>query len=115
MSAVLFTATRLNLIDVYKRQAEDLGRIKITKQSAASSQDKLKGVKFNVINTQGKTVDTITTGSDGTATTKFLPVGTYTLKELTPVSYTHLPLKWSHFTITNHCKKGLDIYETCWN
>lgn len=62
------------------------GRITITKKDADTAAV-LKGAVFEIYS-GSKVVDTITTGSDGTATSKNLPLGTYSVKEKTaPVNY----------------------------
>ena len=43
---------------------------------------KLAGVSFDVFDSSGKKVDTITTNKDGNALTKLLPEGKYTVKEV---------------------------------
>lgn len=59
-------------------------RIKIVKKD--SSDTLLSGAKFQIVNSSGTVVDTLTTGSDGTATSKDLPYGNYTVKETVPPS-----------------------------
>lgn len=44
----------------------------------------LSGAVFSVLGSNGAQVDTITTGADGTATSKALPLGSYTIHETTP-------------------------------
>lgn len=57
------------------------GQIKLTKVDHYQKDKKLSGVTFEIRDSNGKVVDTITTGKDGTALSKLLPEGTYTVKE----------------------------------
>ena len=60
------------------------GRIQITKKIANTVDGTTapeKGAKFDVIDKNGKTVDTIVTGDNGIGTSKNLPYGTYTVKQ----------------------------------
>ena len=66
------------------------GRLEILKVAADGSAlakvdagDSLAGAVFEIYNAKGKLVDRITTDSSGRATTKKLPVGEYTGKEVT--------------------------------
>ncbi len=64
------------------------GRIKVVKNDSetnsckALGQATLKGAKFNILDHNNNVVDTITTGDDCTATSKYLPYGKYTIKEV---------------------------------
>ncbi len=64
------------------------GKIKITKHDSetksctALGQATLVGAKFNILDHNNKVVDTITIGDDCTATSKYLPYGKYTVKEV---------------------------------
>jgi len=66
------------------------GKIKITKvdsetnTTTAQGQATLVGAKYNVIDSSGNVVSTLTIGEDKTATTNNLPLGTYTIKEISP-------------------------------
>ena len=66
------------------------GKIKITKVDSETNttnpqgQATLVGAKYNVIDSSGKVVDTLTIGSDSTAITGHMPLGTYTIKEVSP-------------------------------
>ena len=64
------------------------GQIKVLKrdaQTGATPQGSatLAGAKIEIYNKAGSVVDTLTTDSKGEATSKMLPVGTYTVKEVT--------------------------------
>jgi len=56
-------------------------RIQITKTDRRDSSRGLSGAVFAIKDAYGKTVDTITTDSQGIATSGLLPMGTYTLVE----------------------------------
>ena len=66
------------------------GKIKITKVDSENNtttpqgQATLVGAKYNVINSSGTVVTTLTIGDDKTAITGHLPLGTYTIKEVSP-------------------------------
>ena len=67
----------------FKVKIENIGYGKITKQDEESGV-KLSGAKYGIYTDSACTnkVDTITTGSDGTATSKALVAGTYYVKEI---------------------------------
>lgn len=58
------------------------GKIKVIKQDKENNEIKLASVKFDVINGKGEIVETLVTNSVGEATTKDLPIGKYTIKEI---------------------------------
>jgi len=66
------------------------GKVKINKVDSetnsckAQGQATLVGAKYNIIDSNGNIVDTLTIGSDCSATSKNLPLGTYTIKEKSP-------------------------------
>ncbi len=63
---------------VVQTNKKAVGQITITKNGEG---EVLAGTVFDVLNAQGRVVDTITTGTNGKATTKELPLGKYTLVE----------------------------------
>lgn len=65
------------------------GHIKIEKIDKDYTNIKLSGAVFEIYNSKGTKVDTLTTGNDGTATSKELPLKeTYTVKEVkAPLNY----------------------------
>ena len=85
------------------------GKIQITKK-IVNTIDNLTapeaGAKFDVSNASGTVVDTITIGEDGIGTSKNLPYGTYTVKQVSGQAGTILVEPWS-VTISEHGK----IYE----
>jgi len=58
------------------------GQIQITKQDKENNDIKLEGVEFQIIDRNNKIVDQIKTNLNGIATTKKLPIGEYTIKEI---------------------------------
>ena len=58
----------------------ELGKIKVTKIEEHNN-GKIAGATFQVKNSGGTVVANLTTGSDGTATTGWLPYGNYTITE----------------------------------
>ena len=58
------------------------GQIKITKQDKENNNIKLEGVEFHIIDSNNRAVDEIKTNSVGVAVTKRLPIGEYTIKEI---------------------------------
>lgn len=62
-----------------------MGKIRITKANADTSLGtySLSGAVFNIKDADGKIVDTVTTNSTGKATSKSLPLGTYSVQEIT--------------------------------
>ena len=58
-------------------------RIQITKTDGRDIYRGLPGAVFDIKDAYGKTVDTLTTGSTGIAISGLLPMGTYTLTEVT--------------------------------
>ena len=70
------------------------GKIKLSKidfknnNTTASGDGRLIGAKYGVYNSDGKLVTTLTIGDDCTATTDYLELGTYTIRELeAPIGY----------------------------
>lgn len=75
-------------ISVISKDEVIKGRIKVNKQDGetnsckALGQATLKGAKFEILDHNNNVVDTITTGDDCTALSKYLPYGKYTIKEV---------------------------------
>lgn len=57
------------------------GQIEVYKVDEEDNTYKLEGVEFQVINTNNKIVETITTNSEGYAITSRIPIGEYIIKE----------------------------------
>lgn len=71
---------------VTQKNNAPVGNIQITKQGPGG--EKVQGAKYNINNASGQTVDTVTTGVNGIAKTKNLPLGNYTVVEIAvPVPY----------------------------
>ena len=65
-----------------------LGKINILKVDSADEDVKLLGAVFEVKDSEGTVVDTITTGENGVGTSKELPYGSYTVEEVSaPTGY----------------------------
>lgn len=58
------------------------GQIQITKQDTENENIKLEGIEFQVTDSNDVVLDEIKTNSDGIAITKRLPIGEYTIKEV---------------------------------
>lgn len=58
------------------------GQIKIIKEDKENSNVKLEGVKFQLTNNKGNVVDRLITNKDGEAISNKLPIGKYTVKEI---------------------------------
>lgn len=85
------------------------GKIQITKK-IVNTVDNLSaaeaGAKFNVKNSSGAVVDTITIGEDGVGVSKDLPYGTYTVTQISGQAGTILVDSWT-VTVNEHNK----VYE----
>lgn len=58
------------------------GQIQITKQDKENNEIKLEGVEFQILDSSNNVVDEIKTDMVGVAITKRLPIGEYTIKEI---------------------------------
>lgn len=103
--------------NIYFENEVKKGQIKVIKVDKDNNEIKLQGVVFDVLDEKNNVVDTITTGEDGTAITKRLPITqkytlierstleNYTLSEETPT----VELKEDQITsiiFENELKKG---------
>ncbi|MDB2087214.1 SpaA isopeptide-forming pilin-related protein [Clostridium paraputrificum] len=70
--------------EIYKTitNTKILGKINILKVDSDDEDVKLSGAVFEVKDSQGTVVDTITTGENGVGTSKELPYGSYTVAEV---------------------------------
>ena len=73
------TAAKLTVTDTPQR-----GAIKVTKNSNQTPAVGLQGARFTVTDAGGTLIDTLTTGTDGTARRADLPFGDYTVREILP-------------------------------
>ncbi|WP_141520812.1 SpaA isopeptide-forming pilin-related protein [Bacillus cereus] len=80
---VKVTIDNTNVIELVMKNTRKVenGQFKLLKKDSESGQ-LLPGAKFDVINKDGKVVETIVTDDKGEALSKQLPVGSYTLKEV---------------------------------
>lgn len=81
VKSVKLTQGGLATVEFHNNRAQ--GRIEVIKKDSISKEP-IGEVTFEVKDAEGKIVDVITTGIDGKATTKLLPIGTYTLRETIP-------------------------------
>lgn len=85
------------------------GKIQVTKKivnQIDNTNAPETGAKFSVMDRNGTVVDTIVTGENGVGTSKNLPYGTYTVKQISGQAGTVLAEPWS-VTVNEHGK----IYE----
>ncbi|OTY65171.1 collagen-binding protein [Bacillus thuringiensis serovar canadensis] len=80
---VKVTIDNTNVIELVMKNTKKVenGQFKLFKKDSESGQ-LLPGAKFDVIDKDGKVVETIVTDDKGEALSKRLPVGSYTLKEV---------------------------------
>ncbi len=80
---VKVTIDNTNVIELVMKNTKKVenGQFKLLKKDSESGQ-LLPGAKFDVIDKDGKVVETIVTDDKGEALSKQLPVGSYTLKEV---------------------------------
>ncbi|WP_346988672.1 SpaA isopeptide-forming pilin-related protein [Bacillus sp. SW7] len=80
---VKVTIDNTNIIEFVMKNTKKVenGQLKLLKKDSESGQ-LLPGAKFDVIDKDGKVVETIVTDDKGEALSKQLPVGSYTLKEV---------------------------------
>ena len=77
-----------NTIDIVSEEQIIKGKIKLikidndTKACIPSGSGTLAGAKYQIVDHNGKVVDTLTIGDDCTATSKELPYGNYSVKEI---------------------------------
>ncbi|EOO61770.1 collagen adhesion protein [Bacillus cereus BAG1X2-3] len=82
-TTVKVTIDNTNVIELVMKNTKKVenGQFKLLKKDSESGQ-LLPGAKFDVIDKDGKVVETIVTDDKGEALSKQLPVGSYTLKEV---------------------------------
>ncbi|MGL4667965.1 MAG: SpaA isopeptide-forming pilin-related protein, partial [Saezia sp.] len=76
----IFIKEHKQVVELRLENHKKQGKIRIVKTDG-ESKEPLAGVVFEVFNADGKVVATLTTGTDGTATTGWLDYGKYTIKE----------------------------------
>ncbi len=78
------------------------GSILIEKVDSADENVKLQGAVFEVKDSEGTVVDTITTGENGVGTSKELPYGSYTVEEVNAPSGYELSEESKNVTISSN-------------
>ena len=85
------------------------GQIQILKQDKENNEIKLEGVTFQIIDGNNFVVDEIKTNSTGIAVTKRLPVGEYTIKEISLGENEGYVLEQTEYKIKIEDKKTKEI------
>ena len=90
--------------EVYKTitNTKVLGKINILKVDSADEKIKLQGAIFEVKDSEGNVVDTITTGENGVGTSKELPYGNYKVEEVGAPSGYELSDEFKNVTIDSN-------------
>lgn len=78
-----------------------LGSIEVIKHKTGNENELLRGAKFELRNSSGDLIDTLTTGTDGKILFKALPLGSYTLKEIQAPSGYQLNSEPLNITVKN--------------
>lgn len=78
-----------------------LGSIEVIKHKTGNENELLRGAKFELRNSSGVLIDTLTTGTDGKILFKALPLGSYTLKEIQAPSGYQLNSEPLNITVNN--------------
>ncbi|QYA35740.1 SpaA isopeptide-forming pilin-related protein [Macrococcoides caseolyticum] len=78
-----------------------LGSIEVIKHKTGNENELLPGAKFELRNSAGDLIDTLTTGTDGKILFKALPLGSYTLKEIQAPSGYQLNSEPINITVEN--------------
>ncbi len=78
-----------------------LGSIEVIKHKTGNENELLPGAKFELRNSAGDLIDTLTTGTDGKILFKALPLGSYTLKEIQAPSGYQLNSEPINITVKN--------------
>lgn len=91
---ITFTVKAGETTELTIKNTPETGNIRIVKVAADYNDitkdkegDTLAGAVFEIYNESGDVVDRITTGADGVAKSKNLPIGKYGIKEVTPPKY----------------------------
>jgi len=75
------------------------GQIQIIKQDKENNKIKLEGVEFQIIDTNNNVVDEIITNSNGEAITLRLPIGEYTIREISLGKNTEYILEQTEYKV----------------
>ena len=81
--SVTVFANDITLVDVVNIKQKGQITVKKTNSDPSMGDYSLASAVFEILNSGGTVVDTITTGNDGKATSKVLPLGSYTVREKT--------------------------------
>ncbi|MBC9874902.1 VWA domain-containing protein [Macrococcus bohemicus] len=86
-----------------------LGSIEVIKHKTGNENELLRGAKFELRNSSGNLIDTLTTGTDGKILFKALPLGSYTLKEIQAPSGYQLNSEPLNITVKNDEKVTIKV------
>ncbi|WP_340391581.1 SpaA isopeptide-forming pilin-related protein [Macrococcoides caseolyticum] len=86
-----------------------LGSIEVIKHKTGNENELLPGAKFELRNSAGDLIDTLTTGTDGKILFKALPLGSYTLKEIQAPSGYQLNSEPINITVENDEKVTIKV------
>ncbi|QYA42891.1 VWA domain-containing protein [Macrococcoides bohemicum] len=86
-----------------------LGSIEVIKHKTGNENELLPGAKFELRNSAGDLIDTLTTGTDGKILFKALPLGSYTLKEIQAPSGYQLNGEPINITVKNDEKVTIKV------
>lgn len=86
-----------------------LGSIEVIKHKTGNENELLPGAKFELRNSAGDLIDTLTTGTDGKILFKALPLGSYTLKEIQAPSGYQLNSEPINITVKNDEKVTIKV------
>lgn len=86
-----------------------LGSIEVIKHKTGNENELLPGAKFELRNSAGDLIDTLTTGTDGKILFKALPLGSYTLKEIQAPSGYQLNSEPLNITVKNDEKVTIKV------
>lgn len=86
-----------------------LGSIEVIKHKTGNENESLPGAKFELRNSAGDLIDTLTTGTDGKILFKALPLGSYTLKEIQAPSGYQLNSEPINITVENDEKVTIKV------
>lgn len=89
--------------------SEREGKIKIIKKDRDTN-ELLSGAEFDILDSKGKRVDTLITNSRGEATSKWLPIGEYTIREVKAPKGYKLDTKLGEERVRNRETVEIQIY-----
>lgn len=86
-----------------------LGSIEVIKHKTGNENELLRGAKFELRNSAGDLIGTLTTGTDGKVLFKALPLGNYTLKEVQAPKNYQLNSEPINITVKNDEKVTIKV------